>query len=1394
MIDILNLGAIALPHSFELDVGRYRSIEVIIGTIELPALEGFPLLGGHRRLVSGPAALDLLARHRRAAIGVEGHTAIRGLATVGVVATLLFPHGRKLDIGGHLGLEAVLLAAELPLLKGEVLLGGILGLGCGLTVLDTLLRIHLAAAIAVERHRELTCVPAGIDRDVLGHRRFEVVAFGARLVLVPGNEGIAILGRVRHGLVGHVAVLNHLRLNHRAALGIKGHRMRGGLIFPLGVERNVLGHRIREIIGFGELLVGIPAGENLSRIRRRIRRRSRTSELHRLIVDRGRTAVGLELHRVALDIPTRIERDVRGHRRIEVVLVLAALVRVPAGEPVALALDLVVRGRLALSHLLVVDHKILRLIGHQAPIARIGGIATARVLAPFGHKRRVAVEGRVRVDRAVRRLIGIIARLDVPPEESKAIARRLRQIVQAPALNQRYRALLNGSATIGIKRHRYEGSPSRIELEIRAHALVEVVGIRAILVRVPAAEQIALARGRVFGHRNRLVVLHRLRIRLRHAALGIERHGIGLRRPHRIKGEVGRNLCIIEVERAALLVVPTDKLVALAHRRIGSRHLAVVFNRLIVNRRAAVSLELHRILLGLPLGREGLIGIDHGLFGYLRLSIEPALEGMTFPLGRRQHAHGAALLDLHRLYRIVAAVGGIERDGYVVGILGPRCHEFDIGFHLRGEVVILTVELPALKGIALLGGIGGPAGITAPSNRLRIHGARIFTGIERHVAHDAVEARGKREVLGDLLGKVVLHGTLVPAIERITLVVGMLGLGEHRIAVDLDLVGFPESQVECDGHLLVLGVTAVAAVAGLHPFTVKIDIARDFHVLKVELHTPSVFGTIGAVLGVPAIERVALKRGVHALGCQRVMEHALEVDSRELFARGIVDIEADYIDRLFIGGPVRIERHVLGRSNVLVDRGIRPNARAVRFTGVPAGKPVALTHRRGHALVIGHALTQRLTVRDFNRVGHLVVKLTLVGIEGHLVGIAVVNQLDRIGEVQAAISPVGAGCLGGHALIELGVDRIELRRKRRSIDRKVVDVEQALVHLDGIRNALSTVAAIGNATLGYRTVPLGHRVAIGEGRAVGGSERQVAHAAVVSLLGVGAGIPAGEAIPLVLVCDGTLNLGKRGAVVGTRRGGTTEQGEGRNTIDVNRSRGNGARSARCARNSPVAGIERDGGAIGLGHGLGIVAALDGHGRSVFDLKRIGFVITDNLELVLGLSVTHIEIVAIAIDGARGVVGIHNFIPVVPQSDREHAAVARDTAPTLAQILDGDADLARAELLITHDEMSVAFVADRLIALEHQVAVDTLGTRCSLGVTGDPHQAAHREIVIRGVVTVHAATLGGSRVARDGHIAHIQLLLEEDGTAVARAVARELGVIDMHGVVRRHVEVQGTTAH
>ena len=135
-----------------------------------------------------------------------------------------------------------------------------------------------------------------------------------------------------------------------------------------------------------------------------------------------------------------------------------------------------------------------------------------------------------------------------------------------------------------------------------------------------------------------------------------------------------------------------------------------------------------------PLGVEGKVGLHGGVevigLGERGVCV-PACEhlaglGGVGGLGSLGSGGDGLCLD-------GCAPVGVEGHG-VGGLLIPLGVEGEVGPHGRVEVVGLgegLVGVPAFEGVARLSGVGGPGGLGAVLNRLRLHG-RAAVGIEGH--------------------------------------------------------------------------------------------------------------------------------------------------------------------------------------------------------------------------------------------------------------------------------------------------------------------------------------------------------------------------------------------------------------------------------------------------------------------------------------------------------------------------------------------------------------------------------------------------------------------------------------------------------------------------------------
>ena len=183
------------------------------------------------------------------------------------------------------------------------------------------------------------------------------------------------------------------------------------------------------------------------------------------------------------------------------------------------------------------------------------------------------------------------------------------------------------------------------------------------------------------------------------------------------------------------------------------------------------------------------------------------------------------------------------------------------------------------------------------------------------------------------------------------------------------------------------------------------------------------------------------------------------------------------------------------------------------------------------------------------------------------------------------------------------------------------------------------------------------------------------------------------------------------------------------------------------------------------------------------------------KLALGGTLCQIEIVAIAHDLILWVVGDHAALPRILDPERDECGIAGEAALARGVVGDGDADPA-----LRSDGIRLGgSAANVLLALHFEVVRGVHGRRAVVFVrhqfvVDNGHLAGELKIVVIGVVAVDAATGLGGGVPPDARVLKVELVPEEDGSAVAfgaalaRGVARERRVGDMRralGLAREH---------
>ena len=445
------IGFLLLPDGLEGDVAGHGRVEVVVLAVELPALEGEAVLGGVLGLGRGVTVLDLLARHRGAAIRVEGDEIVRGLAAV---ITLFFPLGHEFHIGGR----PIVLVDFLQIARGirivparecVALIRRTGEFGELLALLDNPGLLPVGAVVKGERHRIGLC-PLGIELgiDANGRRgEVELVAVRAPLVGVPALKGMALPG----GIVGRggIAALGHRLRCRSISIGtveIKAHLERtDGLLLPDGDERQVGCHALAEFV----LVDAVIPTDELKAV---FGGRAGVGQLI-AVVDRlgiharlaiQRAAGKIERHLAGIDLPVGVQREVLGH-------VLQGEDRALRSARAALP---ALKGVAGLGGVYGVGQRgaFLDLEGAQLGIAVLAGnghvLDRLFVLAPLGHQRKIADNRGVfgHLDARV---------LDKPSHKGVALERRRGKL--ADLFVRIYRARRIGIAqlaTVGIERDR----------------------------------------------------------------------------------------------------------------------------------------------------------------------------------------------------------------------------------------------------------------------------------------------------------------------------------------------------------------------------------------------------------------------------------------------------------------------------------------------------------------------------------------------------------------------------------------------------------------------------------------------------------------------------------------------------------------------------------------------------------------------------------------------------------------------------------------------------------------------------------------------------------------------------------------------------------------------------
>ena len=280
--------AVGEPEEHPGAVARQRDLVLRDDGLHAGAVHVIPRLG---------LAVPLPASKHLAVVGVRLGADLQGQQAVGVEhrAGALLPLGVERDVTGDGRAEVVGLREALvgiPAVERVAELLGSIGLRYFLAVGDGLGCER--ASVGDEGHRVHVDVPLGVERDVGGDRRREVVRVRQGIVGIPASEGVAGLGG-RVGLGGSLAVDDGLRLDRASAVGGEGH---GVELLPLGMERDVAGHGRREVVCIRQLGVGVPACEHVPDLDGRVGLGCRLAAHYGLWLDRA-AAVGVEGHRVA---------------------------------------------------------------------------------------------------------------------------------------------------------------------------------------------------------------------------------------------------------------------------------------------------------------------------------------------------------------------------------------------------------------------------------------------------------------------------------------------------------------------------------------------------------------------------------------------------------------------------------------------------------------------------------------------------------------------------------------------------------------------------------------------------------------------------------------------------------------------------------------------------------------------------------------------------------------------------------------------------------------------------------------------------------------------------------------------------------------------------------------
>ena len=314
--------------------------------------------------------------------------------------------------------------------------------------------------------------------------------------------------------------------------------------------------------------------------------------------------------------------------------------------------------------------------------------------------------------------------------------------------------------------------PPSVENEVGCNRQTKVVGLGEQPVGVPAFE-IATVPGGVGGPHGLPAVDNNLSGDVG-ASVGDERYRIFVRPPLGVEGEVRLDDRLKVVSLAdALVREPTDKGEPVPHRIGGPHGTPAVGDDLGGNIGASVGDERHRVLVCLPPGVKGQIGL-HGGFEVVGLGASgvgaPAGEGKTVPGGvGGLRGLSAVSNDLHA--DIGAAIGD-ERHRALVHL--PLGVEGEVGLHGEVEVVGLgegLVGVPALESVAGLGGVGGLGGLGAGGDGLGLYG-RAPVGVEGHGVGGLLLPLGVE-------GKVRLHGRA----EVVGLGAGGIGVPTRELAV-----------------------------------------------------------------------------------------------------------------------------------------------------------------------------------------------------------------------------------------------------------------------------------------------------------------------------------------------------------------------------------------------------------------------------------------------------------------------------------------------------------------------------------------------------------------------------------------------------------------------------------